>query len=78
MIDSIGSLLTVIKSYKEPASETLITYIISGISGVFGLLAVGSFEGILLAYPAYIVVANFAIVGAIVWSKKTKTSNYKA
>jgi len=65
LIDSIGTLLTLIKAYKDPGSETLSTWIISGTSGIFGVLAIGSFSPILLAYPLYIVLANYLIVGAI-------------
>lgn len=70
LIDSIGTLLTLIKSYKDPGSETLSTWIMSGTAGFFGMLAVGSFDLILLAYPFYIMIANYAIVGAILLANK--------
>jgi len=69
-IDSIGSILTFIKSYHEPASETLSTWLMSGISGVFGALAVGSLSFTLLAYPLYIGIANFLIVTAILFGRR--------
>jgi hypothetical protein len=64
LVDSVGSLLTVVKVYRDPKSETLSTWLMSGTSGIFGSLAVGSLNPILLAYPLYLVIANYAIVGA--------------
>lgn len=61
-IDCVGTLLTAIKSYEDPESETLSTWLISGTSGIFGALAVGVLHPILLAYPVYIIFANYLIV----------------
>lgn len=72
LVDGIGTLLTVFKAYKEPGSETLSTWVISGTSGIFGMLAVGSFNFVLLAYPFYIMLANYVIVGAILLGNKHK------
>ncbi len=69
-IDCIGSYLTMIKSYEEPESETLSTWVISGTSGIFGALAVGALSPVLLAYPVYIVIANYTIVVALFLGKK--------
>lgn len=62
MIDAVGTALTAMKSYRNPSSETLSTWILSIPAGAFGVLAVGSLEPILLAYPVYITVANITIV----------------
>ncbi len=71
LVDAIGSFLTMIKSYKQPETETLITWVLSGTSGVFGLLAVGSFNWILIAYPLYIVIANYVITAAILLGRRS-------
>ncbi|CAN5175196.1 hypothetical protein BH09PAT1_BH09PAT1_7350 [soil metagenome] len=71
-VDSIGALLTLVKAYEDPKSETLSTWVISGTSGVFGTLAVGSLNPILLAYPLYIVVANYLTVVAQVLGRRKK------
>jgi hypothetical protein len=70
LIDSIGSFLTFIKSLEDPESETLMTWLLSGTSGVFGALAVGSFDPVLLAYPLYIVIANYSIVTALLLGRR--------
>ena len=69
IIDAIGGALTVLKSYEDPGSETLITWLLSGTSGIFAALAVGSLNYILLAYPIYIVAINYAVVVAILLGK---------
>jgi hypothetical protein len=70
IIDFIGVFLTVIKAYKEPETETLSTWLMSGTSGIFGMLAVGAWDPILLLYPLYIVIANYIVVGAILLGRK--------
>ncbi len=70
VIDSIGTLLTAVKAYEDPESETFSTWIMSGTSGIFGALAVGVMNPILLAYPLYLVVANYLIVVMILLGKR--------
>lgn len=72
LVDSIGSVITAIKAYQDPRSETLSTWVMSGTSGIFGALAVGSSNPILLAYPLYIVIANYTIVGAKLLGERKK------
>lgn len=71
LADSIGTLLTLLKSYKDPESETFSTWVMSGTAGVFGVLSVGSLNLVLLAYPFYLTLANYAIVGAIILGRKS-------
>ena len=72
-IDAIGSLLTAIKSYAAPHTETLITWICAGVAGVFGMLAVGEGNWGLLAYPLFIFAANAIITFAIMLGKRKRT-----
>lgn len=74
-IDCVGSLLTAIKSYEDPESETLSTWIISGTSGIFGVLAVGALNPILLIYPLYIIIANYAIVTTMLLGRRKLIKN---
>ena len=74
IIDAIGGWLTVLKSYEDPGSETLITWFLSGTSGIFGALAVGSINYILLAYPIYLVLINYAVVMAMLLGRRAKLS----
>ncbi len=76
IIDAIGGLLTVAKAYKDPASETLATWLLSGTAGIFAAFAVGSFNYVLLAFPVYVVLINYAVAVAMVLGKKRLTSDH--
>jgi len=66
LIDAAGASLTVIKSYESPGSETMSTWFLSGLSGFIAILAVGSWDIILLSYPVYIWLINWLVVLAMV------------
>ena len=70
LVNAVGSYLTTIKSYAHPSSETLSTWIMATISGIFSLLSVGRWSFILLIYPLYVVIANFIVVVAILLGRK--------
>jgi len=61
LADASGTALTVRKAYFDPGSETTLTWVCVGTSAVFGSLAVGSWSLALLLYPAYLVIANYAV-----------------
>lgn len=64
-VDAIGAILTAVKAYEMPGSETLITWILSACSGLLGAIAVGSFVPILVAYPLYVTAANLCVITGI-------------
>jgi len=64
-IDATGAVLTVIKSYESPATETMSAWVLTFLGGLFACIAVGSLNPILLAFPIYICLANLAIIVAI-------------
>jgi len=72
LVGSTGSFLTVVKSYEDPESETISTWIIAFISGIFAALSVGEWSFILLIYPLYIFLANLSVVVAILLGKARK------
>ena len=63
-ISLMGGMLTVQKTYWFPNSETMSTWVMSFIASCFALVAVGSLDWLLLAYPLYLFVLNGAIIGA--------------
>jgi len=71
-IDAVGSYLTIHKAYHMPESETMLFWILSSISGMFAMLAVGKLDIILLSYPAYIIFANLSVVLALHRGKRKK------
>lgn len=70
LVDIAGSLLTIVKAYEDPKSETLSTWFLAGLSGFLAVFAVGSLNWILLSYPIYIGIINWAVVVAMVLGRK--------
>ena len=70
LIDLTGTVLTVIKSYEDPGSETFITWIGISIAAILGTISVGKLNFVLLIYPLYIFLANFAVVIAILLGRR--------
>lgn len=64
-ISLLGGVVTVVKAYRDPDSETSATWSLSWIATVFAILSVGQADPVLLAYPLYLFTLNGAIVTAI-------------
>jgi hypothetical protein len=63
VIDAIGALPTLVKTYHHPETETYIQWTFAGIGGFLTLLAVPRLDWALIVYPIYVFVMNGAIVG---------------
>jgi len=61
-IDATGAILTVLKSYEKPSTETISSWVLTFIGGFFACIAVGSLNFILLAFPFYICLASLSIL----------------
>jgi len=66
LVDSIGVALVVKKAYREPHSETLVSWVLGVGVGLSATLAVGSFNPILLAYPVYVMANSALTAGTII------------
>ncbi|HKK98396.1 MAG TPA: hypothetical protein VJ928_09450 [Marivita sp.] len=64
IIGFIGGLLTIQKTYWFPDTETMSTWVLSFIAAGFALVAVGQYDWVLLAYPAYLFLMYGAIISA--------------
>ena len=53
------------KTWRDPHSETLATFVLAALSGALAVGSVGSGSARLLAYPAYFMVVNAALAGVI-------------
>ncbi|HSW79979.1 MAG TPA: hypothetical protein VLG47_04340 [Candidatus Saccharimonadales bacterium] len=60
-VDAIGAVLTIIKTYEDPQSETFSSWLLASLGGLFAALAVGELSFALLVYPLYIFIANGAV-----------------
>ena len=63
--DLVAVLMMVPKTWRDPHSETLSTFVLAAGSGVLALGAVGALSVPLLAYPAYFFAVNAAVSGLI-------------
>src|SRR5262249_33474456 len=70
-VDAIGSVLTLIKTFADPHSETFSSWLLASLGGLFAALAVGQLTFVLLVYPIYIFIANGA-VDVIILLRKSK------
>lgn len=68
-ISLLGGTVTVAKAYRNPDSETLVTWATSCVASVFAILAVGRLDWVLMAYPLYLFALNGAIVVAILMGR---------
>jgi hypothetical protein len=64
--DLLGAAMMVPKTYRDPESETLVTFAFASLGGALAAGAVGSVDLSLLLYPAYYCVVNGAIALLIV------------
>jgi len=71
-ISLLGGVPTVTKAYRDPDSETLITWIASLIASVCALLSVGKVNLIILAYPLYLFTLYLAFVTAILAGRRSQ------
>lgn len=72
--DGIGVVLTIGSSVQDPESESAVPFAWSSIGAVFGFLAVGEWNLLLLFYPFYLFLANFltatvVMVGKYQWRR---------
>jgi hypothetical protein len=77
IIDLIATSLTIHKTFKYPKSETLLTWLLAGVGGFFAILSVGTWNIVVLSYPIYHVIFNFAVVITILLAKKNIHSKPK-
>jgi hypothetical protein len=67
--DLIGAGLMVPKTYRDPDSETLVTFAFASLGGALAAGAVGAIDVSLLLYPVYYCVINGAIA-LLIWERR--------
>jgi hypothetical protein len=68
-VDFCGVVPTIRKSFADPFSETLSTWLLVAVGAVFGAIAVGKLDITLLIYPLYLITANLGVAFAIQFGK---------
>ena len=65
IIDSFGSIPTIVKSWKDPKSESFLGWIAWGIGNILNLLAIEIWVPDIAAYPIYMAIPSSMIIPAL-------------
>ncbi len=60
-VDMSGVALTLIKTWKEPGSETYTLWLILSFAALLSIFSVGEWSPAILLYPFYILFANLSV-----------------
>jgi len=71
--DLIGAAMMVPKSYRDPESETLVTFALASVGGALAAGAVGAVDVSLLLYPLYYCLVNGALA-LLIWERRREAS----
>lgn len=70
VIDSLGAIPTLVKTYRHPETETYIQWTLAGIAGSITVMTVPRADWALIIYPAYIFTMNGMIVATKYYSER--------
>ncbi len=75
-VEASGIVLTSIKVYRQPGSETLSMWMLVGVAGLLGILAVGNTaSGMLYVYPISLVLMSTTVIGASYMGARVATGS---
>ena len=70
LADLAGVVLMLPKTWRDPRSETPSSFVLAGIAGALGAVAVGAVDPSLLLYPGYFGAVNAGLAGVIVLRRR--------
>lgn len=73
IVDFLGFLPTIRKSYSKPHEETLIHYVLAGLKFVLGIAALENYTLVTWLYPASLVAANWFFIFFLVIRRRKVT-----
>jgi hypothetical protein len=68
--DLVGAALMLPKTYRDPESETLVTFALASVGGALAAGAVGAVDVSLLLYPVYYCLVNGALA-LLIWQRRS-------
>lgn len=75
LADLSGAALTVRKTYLQPKSETMVSWLLVGTASLLGVLTVGKMSLGLLMYPVYLMLVNYSVpVAALLGTRRMKVA----
>lgn len=75
--DACASIPTIIKSYRQPASEYALPYMLSIVSMIITLLTITNWHLASFAFPLYMFIINMVIFGTIVYGNHRRHMHLK-
>ena len=69
-IDIMSFLPTMLKAWKKPWSETVMTFVMSSIKNGLSIYALETFTFITIVYPAYALIANVFFAGMLIGRRR--------
>lgn len=70
IIDLLGFIPTIRKSYHEPHQETLVTYVLSTVKYFFGIVALQNYSAVTLVFPIAMVAIHIIFITLLVVRRK--------
>ncbi len=71
-VDLIAFLPTYRKTFLKPSEETLLTYNLSSLKFILGIMALRSFSVVTVLFPASIVLTNSTFVALVYWRRQNR------
>jgi len=71
IIDFLGFVPTIRKSYRKPHEETMISYLLAAIKFMLAIIALDNYTVVTWLYPASLVIANILFVSMLVTRRRT-------
>jgi hypothetical protein len=78
LADLAGAALMLPKTWRDPHSETLSTFLLAAAAGCLSATAVGALELNLLLYPAYFAVVNAIIAAVIMLRRRAERAPWRS
>ena len=72
-ISALGGWVTIVKTYRDPGTETTSCWALSALSALLGMLSVGVWDPVLLVYPLYLFLLYIGILAAIGLGRRRAT-----
>jgi hypothetical protein len=77
-VSALGGLVMMVKTYQHPGSETVSCWVLSALAAGCGVISVGRWDPVLLAYPVYLFLLYLGILLAIWLGRRNADAQRRA
>lgn len=72
-VNFLGNWLTILKSWRAPYSENLLTWILMSCGALLSMLSIGTLDFALLLFPAYVTLVNLGTVFIVLYRRRWRS-----